>query len=96
MLNETETEETIVFFVTFLSIVAFQLGEGAGPCPLPPGYAHDLNSLTAASKKTSSKLTLPVNFYYLFTKSDLKVETNIVLERGICVITIYGQVNAKR
>ena len=26
MLRETETEETIVFFVTFLSLVAFQLG----------------------------------------------------------------------
>ena len=28
MLKETETEETIVFFVTFLSFVAFQLGWG--------------------------------------------------------------------
>ena len=57
--------------------------------PLPPrGYAYDLSNLTAASKKRkSSKLTLPVNFYYLFTKSDLKVNTNIVLERGICEIT---------
>ena len=27
------------------------------------------------------------NFYYLFITSDLKVKTNIVLERGICVIT---------
>ena len=26
MLKETETEKTIVFFVTFLSLVAFQLG----------------------------------------------------------------------
>ena len=34
MLKETETEKkTIVFFVTFLSLVAFQLG---GPGPLPP------------------------------------------------------------
>ena len=32
-----ETEETVVFFVTFLSLVAFQLGEGGGP---PPGYAY--------------------------------------------------------
>ena len=31
-----ETEETIVFFVTFLSLVAFQLGGGgAGPLPSP-------------------------------------------------------------
>ena len=34
MLKETETEETVVFFVTFLSLVIFQLG-GAGP-PGPP------------------------------------------------------------
>ena len=75
-------KETMVFYVTFLSLVAFQLGGG------PPGYAYDLSSLTVASKKIeSSKLTLPVNFY-LFTKSDLKVKTKIVLERGICVITL--------
>ena len=30
-LKVTETEETIGFFVTFLSFVAFQLGRGAGP-----------------------------------------------------------------
>ena len=85
MLKETQTEETTVFFVTFLSWVAFQLGGGPWA---PPGYAYDLSSLTVASKKKSSKLTSPVNFYYLFTKSDLKVKTNIVLERGICVITL--------
>ena len=71
MLKETEAEETTVFFVTFLSWLAFQLG---GPWA-SPGYAYDLSSLTLESKKKkkSSKLTLPVNFYYLFTKSDLKV-----------------------
>ena len=69
--------------MTFLSWVAFQLGGALGP----PGYAYDLSSLTVASKKKkSSELTLPLNFYYLFTKSDLKVKTNIVLERGICLI----------
>ena len=32
MLKETETEETIVFFVTFLSLAAIQLGGGGtGP-----------------------------------------------------------------
>ena len=60
----------------------------------PPGYAYDLSSLTVASKKKkSSKLTLPVNFYYLFTKSDLKVKTNNVLERGICVTTFGTSVS---
>ena len=33
MLKETQTEETIVFIVTFLSLGAFQLG--VGPLPLP-------------------------------------------------------------
>ena len=85
MLKETEAEETTVFFVTFLSWVAFQLG---GPLAPPPGYAYDPSSPTVASKKKSSKLTLPVNFYCMFTKSDLKVKSNIALERGICVITL--------
>ena len=37
MMKETQTEETIVFFVTFLSLRAFQLGGGP---PAPPGYAY--------------------------------------------------------
>ena len=79
MLQETEAEETTVSLVIFLSLVVFQFVGPSGP----PSYAYDLSNLTVASKKKSSKLTLPVNFYYLFTKSDLKVKTNIVLERGI-------------
>ena len=39
MQKETETEETIVFFVTFLSLVAFQLG-GVRASWAPPGYAY--------------------------------------------------------
>ena len=35
MLKETESEETISFFVIFLSLVAFQLGEAQGPSPSP-------------------------------------------------------------
>ena len=38
MLKETETEETIGLFVTFLSLVAFQLG--GGRVGGPPGYAY--------------------------------------------------------
>ena len=37
-----ETEETIVFFVTFLSLVAFQLGGGGAG---PSGYAYVQNTL---------------------------------------------------
>ena len=46
MLKKTETEETVVFFVTFLSLVAFQLGGGAGPQIPPSGYAYALESLS--------------------------------------------------
>ena len=35
MLKETETEKTIVFFVTFLSFVAFHLGWGPGSLARP-------------------------------------------------------------
>ena len=43
MLKETETEETIRFVFTFLSLVAFQLGRGGGALG-PPGYAYDTNN----------------------------------------------------
>ena len=43
--KETETEETIRFFVTFLSLVAFQLGGGGPPAPL----ATPLKRSTVAS-----------------------------------------------
>ena len=40
MLKETtETDETIDFFVTFLSLGAFQFVGGPGPLP-PCGYAY--------------------------------------------------------
>ena len=41
MLKETETEETIVFSVIFLSLVEFRLGGDRPPGP-PPGYAFGL------------------------------------------------------
>ena len=40
LLKETETEETIVFFVTFFIIGSISIGGGAGPWPPPPGYAY--------------------------------------------------------
>ena len=39
MVKETETAETIVFFVTFSSFVVFQLWEPRPPSP--PGYTYD-------------------------------------------------------
>ena len=41
MLQETETEETIDFFVAFLSLASFRLG---GRAPRPPGYAYAPNT----------------------------------------------------
>ena len=66
MLKETETEETIVSFVTFLSLVAFQLR-----WPAPRATPITRVALQQQAKKNSSKLTLAVNFYYLVAKSDL-------------------------
>ena len=43
MLKETKTEETIGLIVTFLSLVAFQLGGGL--LSPTPGYAHDWDGL---------------------------------------------------
>ena len=43
-----ETEETLVFFATFLSLVTFQFG---GALWVPAGYAYEQSSLTVASKK---------------------------------------------
>ena len=47
MLKETECEETIDFFVVFLSLVAFQLGEAWGPSPplLATPMGNTLNKL---------------------------------------------------
>ena len=41
MQKETETEKTIIFFVTYLSLVAIQLGERP-LAPPPLGYAYAL------------------------------------------------------
>ena len=41
MLKETETEEPVGFFVTFLSSVAFQFGGGAGLLSFLTGYAYE-------------------------------------------------------
>ena len=41
MLKEMETEETRLFFVTFLSLVEFRLEGGHElPASPPPGYAY--------------------------------------------------------
>ena len=54
MLKETETEETIAFFVTFLSLVIFLLGGGGGAATQPPWVAY-----VASRNKTVSDSTRP-------------------------------------
>ena len=45
MLKETESKETIVSFVVFLLLVAFQLGSGPPSPPSPPGFAYGRTSI---------------------------------------------------
>ena len=60
MLKETETEATIGFFVTFLSLVAFPLGgPGLRPPPPPPGYAYaSSNKPSAVGGSAHSSVTI--------------------------------------
>ena len=58
MLKETETEETIVFFVTFLSLVAFQFGRGRAPWPL--SYAYGLQYDSGECTETALRITLSI------------------------------------
>ena len=55
MLKETETEEAIDFFVTFLSLMSFPLG-GCGLGPLtPPGYAYATGRLLSVCLIVNSR-----------------------------------------
>ena len=58
MLKETKTEETIVFFVTFLSLVAFQLGGARAPWPPSPGYAIDSPNSFSQAENTIKQVEL--------------------------------------
>ena len=44
MLKETQMEEIIVFFVAFLSLVAFQLGGAGPPLATPMLTGHGFSS----------------------------------------------------
>ena len=56
MRKETETEETTDIFVTFLSLVSFQLGGGG-----LPGYAYELG---VAAGSTTVLTIFTYNFAY--------------------------------
>ena len=53
MLKETETEQTIGFVSSFLSMVAFQLGGGR---PGPFGYAYDFMIIVQVCSHTNYKI----------------------------------------
>ena len=63
MLKETETEETIIFFVTFLSLVAFQLRGGPPPSPATPMV---LNAIRFLSSLIANMATILSNFQQKF------------------------------
>ena len=70
MLKETITEKTVVFFVTFLSLVAFQLGGGGLALWPPPGYAY------APNQKSWLRLCSSVSKMLSFV--EIKFATNLL------------------
>ena len=58
MLEESETEETKGFFVTFLSLVTFQLGAGTGSLATPMSWQFvlEIRKRLATSKAEFNSL----------------------------------------
>ena len=58
---QKKIEETVVFFVTFLSLVAFQFG-GMAPWASPPSYAYVLSvkKLIVLANSDFSELANPL------------------------------------
>ena len=76
MLKETETEETIGFFVTFLSLVASRLG---GTVPPPPGYVY--GSVVCYDIRSD---LMKENLYHALQGSELKLNFELENTRLFC------------
>ena len=74
MLKETKTEETIVFFVTFLLLVAFQLGRARVPCPPPPPPWLRLWSQRSLPQFDGEFTASPRRLQYFSTETALRIE----------------------
>ena len=85
MLKKTETEETILFFVTFLSLVASQLG-GAGPLgpPMATPMTTSFNSLMVqeiyGDRDVTAVTSLKIKaFFSVQPARDANVNSNVKL-----------------
>ena len=75
MLKEPETEETIGFFVPFLSFMSYQLG-GAGPQDI---LATPMNVQRGVSKRCLKDQILSKNYKYRLAKPCQKKSSKINL-----------------
>ena len=91
MLKETETEETIVSFVTFLSLVAFQLGKPRPPAPPPPRWLH-LYTLVTLLRPWIKRLTTIISAWWLRTSIKFNGQEFEEIRRSIGSMETFKQV----
>ena len=96
MLKDTETEETVCFEVTFLSLVAFRLGGLA-----PPGYAYSLgdnfNGYFSKVSSVSSKDARLSNqnkhsIFLVFDGPNINARSNIKLPKDEILFLIISKI----
>ena len=73
MLKETETEETLVFFVTFLSLVEFQLGGRAPLAPLATPMDEKIRGIIVKNKCFLTEIVSFTRFDVIFKGLERKI-----------------------